>query len=41
LHRIVSSNPGAEKMNVSAIGSVPTFFPLTQVLAGINTRAPA
>jgi hypothetical protein len=34
LHRIVSSNPGAEKTKVRAIGSVPMFFPLIQVLAG-------
>ena len=31
LHRIVSSNPGAEKMNVRQIGSVPVFFKLIQV----------
>ena len=37
LHRIVSSNPGAEKTKVSAIGSVPVFFPLIHVLAGMNT----
>ena len=41
LHRIVSSNPGAEKMNVRLIGSVPTFFRLIQVFAGINTSPPA
>jgi hypothetical protein len=41
LHRIVSSKPGAEKTNVSAIGSVPMFFPLIQVLAGMNTSPPA
>src|SRR6478672_4822872 len=28
LHRIVSSNPGAEKTNVNAIGVAPLFFPL-------------
>ena len=28
LHRIVSSNPGAEKMNVMLTGSVPVFFAL-------------
>ena len=32
---------GAEKTNVRAIGSVPMFFPLIHVLAGINTRPPA
>ena len=41
LHRIVSSNPGAEKMKVRAIGSVPMFFPLIHVLAGMNTSPPA
>jgi hypothetical protein len=28
LHRIVSSNPGAEKMNVMLTGLVPMFFAL-------------
>jgi len=41
LHRMVSSNPGAEKMKTRLIGSVPTFFKLIQVLAGMNTRPPA
>jgi len=40
LHRIVSSNPGAEKMKVRLIGSVPVFFKLIQVFAGINTSPP-
>jgi hypothetical protein len=40
LHRIVSSNPGAEKMNVRLIGSVPIFFALTHVFAGMNTSPP-
>src|SRR6266699_1775663 len=38
LHRIVSSNPGAEKMNVRLMGSEPIFFKLIQVFAGIKTR---
>jgi len=41
LHRIVSSKPGAEKMNVNAIGVAPMFFPLIQVFAGMNTSPPA
>ena len=41
LHRIVSSNPGAEKTNVNAIGVAPMFFPLIHVFAGMNTRPPA
>ena len=41
LHRIVSSNPGAEKTNVNAIGVAPMFFPLIQVFAGMNTSPPA
>jgi hypothetical protein len=41
LHRIVSSNPGAEKMKVRLIGSAPTFFRLTHVLAGMNASPPA
>src|SRR5207247_7765923 len=41
LHRIVSSNPGAEKMNVRLMGSEPIFFKLIQVFAGIKTRPPA
>jgi hypothetical protein len=34
LHRIASSNPGAEKMKVKLIGSLPMFFALTHVFAG-------
>ncbi len=41
LHRIVSSNPGAEKMKVRLIGSLPMFFAYIHVLAGINTSPPA
>src|SRR5712692_8272299 len=41
LHRIVSSNPGAEKMKVRLIGSVPMFFKLIHVFAGMNTSPPA
>jgi hypothetical protein len=41
LHRIVSSNPGAEKMKVRLIGSLPMFFAFIQVFAGINTSPPA
>src|SRR3979490_1747331 len=41
LQRIVSSNPGAEKMKVRLTGSVPVFFKLIQVFAGIKTSPPA
>src|SRR6185437_15287135 len=34
LHRIVSSNPGAEKMKVKLAGSVPVFFKLIHVFSG-------
>ena len=41
LHRIVSSNPGAEKTNVNAIGVAPMFFPLIQVFASKVTPSDA
>jgi hypothetical protein len=41
LHRIVSSNPGAEKIKVRLIGSVPVSFKLIQVLLGMNASPPA
>src|SRR6267378_2871560 len=41
LQRIVSSNPGAEKMKVRLTGSAPVFFKLIQVFAGIKTSPPA
>src|SRR5258708_40263940 len=41
LHRIVSSNPGAEKLNVRLIGSVPRFFKLIQVFVGMIPSPPA
>src|SRR6266478_1580737 len=41
LHRIVSSNPGAEKTKLRLIGSVPIFFKLTHVFAGINKICPS
>jgi hypothetical protein len=41
LHRIVSSNPGAEKMKVKPAGSVPVFFRLIHVFSGIKTSPPA
>jgi hypothetical protein len=41
LHRMYSSNPGAENMKINWIGSAPVFLRLTQVFKGKKTIPPA